>query len=304
MPVRGCDSLPIDLSRAAFRARIYRVSPGRQAATLGLSIHHLVLDGPSQQIVYEQVLRLLAAERKGEQLALRPYDARSVVRDAILDHVQTLNEKWPAAKSLVPELTLDPSLKRSPIGAKEMQSVTQYVSKDVMTRATAKATSNSLTLNALLLGSLASILHKHSHQSQFAIAQTYLARRPDQLQAVGSYSKFVPMAFSFETQTSLLDTCSHVLRETLEVLKEGASGATSASPSFAYELNDVRPIPRPTLQQLATSNGFDLVKDIFFVVSQYADGYVLTCMHDTGVYSSTVVEVLVEEWMQLWLNEW
>jgi hypothetical protein len=30
----------------------------------------------------------------------------------------------------------------------------------------------------------------------------------------------------------------------------------------------------------------------------------LTCMHDTGVYSSTVVEVLVEEWMQLWLNEW
>ena len=41
--------LPIDLSKAVFRARLYRVH-GQGAAFLGLSVHHLVLDGPSQQV--------------------------------------------------------------------------------------------------------------------------------------------------------------------------------------------------------------------------------------------------------------
>jgi hypothetical protein len=46
---RDLTSLPIDLAHNVFRARLYRVD-GRGAAFLGLSIHHLVLDGPSQQV--------------------------------------------------------------------------------------------------------------------------------------------------------------------------------------------------------------------------------------------------------------
>ena len=216
--------------------------------------------------MHAQLSQLLAAERSGYLLALRPYDVASVVRDAIKHHLETLSSQ-PPAESTVPELSLDPSLKRSIVvgGAVATRSIFRLVSTDDMARVTENATSHGLTLNALLLGSLAWLMHQHSQQSEFAIAQTYVGRRLDQLEAVGSYSTCLPMAFSFERDTSLQETCARVLRETLAVLKNGvAAGGSMAPPSFAYELNDVRPIPQPTPQQLDESTGVALVKDIFF----------------------------------------
>ena len=77
---------------------------------------------------------------------------------------------------------------RSTIGPVAMESVLQHVPNDMIAFATELATGNGLTLNALLLGSLATLLHRHSHSSRFAIGQTYVGRRSDQFEAVGSFS--------------------------------------------------------------------------------------------------------------------
>merc|ERR1719424_1684602 len=72
----GLTACTIDLSKSVFRARIYTFE-GR-AAFLALSIHHVVLDGPSQQIVFSTLSQILVEERLGstaERLVFDPYDA-------------------------------------------------------------------------------------------------------------------------------------------------------------------------------------------------------------------------------------
>ena len=258
------------------------------------------------QIVYAQLTQLLAAERSGQQLALQPYSAARVVRDAISHHVDVLCAE---PRDRLPACSLDLLCKRSTIGPVAMETVYQHVRDDVMARATELATSRGLTLNALLLGSLASLLHKHSQSSRFAIQHTYLGRRADQLEAVGSFSTWVPMVFSFEGDPSLLHTCRHALRETLAVLKSvavvGGAAAGTEVPSFAYELNDMRPMPRPaSMPELADVEGRSggvKLSDVFFIVNQYVDGYSVLVPYDAGMYERDAIEALVMEWMQLWV---
>jgi hypothetical protein len=143
------------------------------------------------QIVYTQLSQLLSAERCGEPLALRPLDAAEVMLDAIARHVETLHAKWlEAGLEAAPTrgLRLELSCKRRTVGPLAMETVYRRIANDCIVQAKNMATSNGLTLNALLLGSLASLLHAHSRQICFSIAQTYLGRRHDQLAAVGSFS--------------------------------------------------------------------------------------------------------------------
>ena len=109
------------------------------------------------------------------------------------------------------------------------------------------------------------------------------------------------MVFSFEGDPTLLHTCQHALRETLAVLNSVAAGGGTTTgmevPSFAYELNDVRPIPRPTD---ISSEAFKLA-DVFFLVNQHADGYAVLVPYDAGMYERDAIEALVMEWMQLWV---
>jgi hypothetical protein len=109
------------------------------------------------------------------------------------------------------------------------------------------------------------------------------------------------MIFSFMNEPSLLHTCQHALRKTFDVLKRGVAGGGTAdteAPSFAYELNDMRPIPRPAEMQRIDAK----LADIFFVVTQYADGYAVSAVLDAGVYERDVVETLLTEWMQMWVS--
>jgi len=70
---------------------------------------------------------------------------------------------------------------------------------------------------------------------------------------------------------------------------------------IAYELNDVRPMPRPAEARRQTSL-FSLV-DLFFLVNQHADGFTAMVLFDEGRHEAGGVEACVESWMGMWSSE-
>ena len=159
------------------------------------------------------------------------------------------------------------------------------------------ATSSGITLNSLLLGTLSLHLRACSGQDHFAIDQTYLGRRPGQLQAVGSYSGSVPMEFHFGDESSLLSTCQHVFAETMRHMAapDIAIATAKFDSNVSYELNDMRPMPQPSSAP-GTSNV--VLCDLFFIVDQYADGFTAVLSYDLSKYQHTFVEQLLDGWLQ------
>jgi hypothetical protein len=289
------------LSETVFRVRLYSVED-QGAAYLGLSIHHLVLDGTAQQIVYGQLSQLLVAARSGQRVVLPSYEEARVVRDAISHHNQL--GRLDRAGMLLPKfLHLELPSKRHPVAATDMQLLSCPVPEIVTARATDSAARNRVPLNALLLGTLATLLHARSGQDTFAVSQTYLGRRLDQLQAVGSFSTGVPMVFNFADEPSLLQTCQHVMEETVAVLKAGMSASgicyEQDAVGVCYELNDARSIPRVRSTTARHPVKVKLV-DLFFIVNEHSDGYVVLVWYDAGVYTSECVLELMAEWMGMW----
>ena len=157
------------------------------------------------------------------------------------------------------------------------------------------AACHSVTLNSILLGTLATELHARSGQDQFAINQTYLGRRPDQLGAVGSYSGSVAMEFAFDDETSLVSVCQHVFTQTMRTMAVSDRAVASATleSNVAYELNDVRPIPRPS----AVPDLKVLLCDLFFVVTEYAEGFDAMVSYDVSKFQEAHAALLLDEWL-------
>ena len=159
------------------------------------------------------------------------------------------------------------------------------------------ATSSGITLNSLLLGTLSLHLRACSGQDHFAINQTYLGRRPGQLQAVGSYSGQVLMEFHFGEESSLLSTCQHVFTETMRHMAAPDIAIATATliSNVSYELNDLRPMTQPS----SAPGPLNVVLcDLFFLVNQYADGFTAMLLYDISKYQHAYVEQVLDGWLQ------
>ena len=305
----------------------------------------VVLDGPSQQIVFSTLSQILAEERLGstaERPAFQPNDVGKLAEEAILSHSRVLEAGGSVErKPYTPPLLL--SGNRSPTGASTsvtsivdmaiapftnatgiLTSITSTVANAVTFPVAANlavaevgmrtvqrtiepqtidmlnriATRSGITLNSLLLGTLSMHLRACSGQDHFAINQTYLGRRPGQLQAVGSYSGHVPMEFHFGDDSSLLSTCQHVFKETMRHMAapDIAIATATLESNVGYELNDVRPIPRPSSTHDDTLNV--VLGDIFFLVNQYADGFLAMLSYDISKYQQAYAGQLLDGWLQ------
>ena len=180
------------------------------------------------------------------------------------------------------------------VGTRSTQRIIGPQTIDTLNRV---ATSSGVTLNSLLLGTLSLHLRACSGQDHFAINQTYLGRRPGQLQAVGSYSGSVPMEFHFGDESSLLSTCQHVFAETMRHMAapDIAIATAKFDSNVSYELNDVRPMTQPS----STSGTSNVVLcDLFFLVNQYADGFTAMLSYDLSKYQHTFAEQLLDGWLQ------
>jgi hypothetical protein len=327
----ACD---IDLSKSVFRARIYKVEG--QCAFLALSIHHVrfadlddssrrtlnkeplptlclcawltclpawlcqvVLDGPSQQVVYSTLSQILAGTRCGlvtEHTVSEANNESKLANDALVSHLGRLEAGSDESGPQPHPLLLPGALTRADdttlvFGMRNIRRAISPVTVGKLNRIAAR---HDITLNSILLGTLATQLWARSGQDQFAINQTYLGRRPDQLRAVGSYSHGVAMEFTFNDKTSLRDVCQSVFAETLRNMAapDRVANATLES-NISYELNDVRHLPRPS----SLPNTPVVLVDLFFVVCEYLDGLDAILSYDVSKFEDSDAELLLEDWM-------
>ena len=70
-----------------------------RATFLALSIHHIVLDGPSQQVVYGHFTSILVARRGKEVATIPVHSALKIQQNAIAHHLNSLKAR---AKSELP----------------------------------------------------------------------------------------------------------------------------------------------------------------------------------------------------------
>lgn len=176
-----------------------------------------------------------------------------------------------------------------------MDTVRRFMSPLLIGTLNRIAAHHNMTLNSILLGTLATHLRARSGQDRFAINQTYLGRRPDQLCAVGSYSGSVPMEFVFDDKTSPLSVCQHAFTETMRNMaaSDRAVATATLEANVSYELNDVRPLPRPS----ALPRCKVVLSDLFFAVTEYVDGFDAVVMYDVSKFDNPEAELLLDDWL-------
>ena len=224
-------------------------------------------------------------------------DERKLVNDAVVSHVLLLE-----AGSNEPVLHPHPLLLSGAYKAAEdtppeygMCCVRRTISPLTIKTLNQIAVGRGMTLNSILLGTLATQLRARSGQDHFAINQTYLGRRPDQMRAVGSYSGSVAMEFTFDDESSLLSTCQHVFTETMRNMAASDRAVANAThiSNVSYELNDVRPILRPT----SLGRSKVVLCDLFFLVNEYVDGFDAMLSYDMSKFEEADAELLLEDWL-------
>ena len=290
----GLVELPIDLSVAPFRARMYCV--GGRAVFLALSFEHIVLDGPSQQVVYGHLTGILAERRADSTIRIPLHSESKIGGNAIAHHVRALRATT--------ELELMPSGHRLWLPFEVHLpsfyfSRSWHVSKETVSAAEQAAQKMGVTLNAFVFGTLAQLLSKCSGQYLFAVGQTYQGRHFEDLQVVGSFSTIVPLHFDFSDDPSLLDICRHVLSETQHNLGKEHICEGEQPPAVAYEFTDLRPMRRPAEHRSEVS---PFPVGLFFFVCQFADGFSAMVMYDAGKYDDVAIESFVEMWVDIWRN--
>ena len=287
--------LPIDYSVGTLRARLVRVE--RRAAWLTLCIHHVVLDCPSQQLVHAHLTSILEAQLSNHPVP-RAHDASVLARNAIARYVTT--QSLPREPALPSHATLRLPFAR-PLAEQEADqrsaSSSWHVADVTIVAAQSSARRLSVTLNAFLLGTLAWTLRSVSGQQHFAIWQTYLGRGMEELHTVGSFSTTVPMTFDICDGVGLdaVRAITYKQRRARKVFVQTAQRAT-----VAYELNDLRPLPRP-VEQKQKAIKVSLV-DLFFIVNQFADGYDAVLLYDASKYDVSGAEVCMKSWMSAWMS--
>jgi len=280
-----------------FRARTYTVEG--QCAFLALSIHHVVVDGPSQQIVYSELSQILADIRCGlvmEHKVVEANDESKLANDALVSHLRVLETGshetvphphpvlLPGARTMAENTTPESG-----------RGISRAISPTTIGKLNRIAAYHNITLNSIFLGTLATQLRAHSGQDRFAINQTYIGRRPDQLLAVGSYSRSVAMEFTFNDKTLLHATCQDVFTQTLETIRnmvapDWVANTTHVS-NVSYELNNLRNLPR----SLGKPNV--VLCDLFFMVNEFAEGFDGALFYDASKFKDADAELLLEDWL-------
>jgi hypothetical protein len=267
--------------------------------------------------VISALSQILAEERLGlttTRLESEAYGASKLAECAVVRHLRELEIDssdlaprplplmLPCAKTRVEKMLR--SCLNIPTGAFQNDVAYRTIDALTITKFRKIAASRGVTLNSILLGTLATHFSNYSGQDTFAIEQTYLGRRSDQLNAVGSFSDSVAVQFTFDDKSSLWSTCRHVFKQTMLTMRsmaasEGAVPSSTACSNVRYELNDMRPQARP---KVAHKNTADISCDLFFLVNEYVDGFATMVVYDVSKFELADVELLLDGWFGVWLQ--
>jgi len=244
---------------------------------------------------------ILSAARRGEGAVGLPIHATSKIgRQAIARHVHACRQLHAPPKLELDDLFVRLRLpfERLHGGPPVCKTSFWHISKHAIAAAQQSAQRMGVTLNALFFATLAHCLHDCSGASRFSVSQTHYGRRFDEHQVVGSFSTSVPLEFDFSSEHSLRSTCRHVMSEVQRVMVMEYVFGGSQLPTVAWELNDVRPLPRPREAKGVAAPV--VLTELFFTVNEFADGFAVAVGYNAGSYDDEDVERFVEEWMGTW----
>ena len=91
-----------------------------------------------------------------------------------------------------------------------------------------------------------------------------------------------------------------MLAESQRILAVDPLLQSTQSTTVAWELNDIRPVPRPTLLNVEGRASNVKSFDLFFMVNEYADGLDAVLLFDSSVYERRAADKMVSAWMQMW----
>jgi amino acid adenylation domain-containing protein len=199
-----------DLKQAPL-LRLTLIRLAEDAYYLGIVFHHIIIDRWSIGLLLNEMFSLYRAEKRGEHLRLapvRPYG----------DYIGWLQQQDPArletfwrenlAGFTAPTPFNIETSRRPTVGEASYRQAETWLSEASQSRLTAFARQHRLTLNTIVQGAWALLLHHYSGESDVLFGAT-VAGRPADLpgveQMVGLFINTLPVRVQIPAQTPLID---------------------------------------------------------------------------------------------------
>ena len=175
---------PIDLSLRTFGVCCFRVAG--VINSLGLNVHHTVMDGPSMTLVVQQMQSFLDTLRQDRPIIpLEPYD-EALAGHAVASHIHEMLNASVDLPRHIRHITLPFERVARVKDVPHMKILERDITAELAALQNA-STILKLSVNALLVGTLAWLLHLYSCKRDLAIGQTYFGRTREQMSMVGRY---------------------------------------------------------------------------------------------------------------------
>ena len=132
--------------------------------------------------------------------------------------------------------------------------------------------------------------------------EAFVAKDPaymSQFAPTGGEGNEQTISFSFDDGQTLFSTCQHVLDETQRMMALKVIVGQRAESTLQFELNDLRPMRLPVGQPASGQySGLHVVPSFFVVVVEYADGFLILVLFNSGKYDDNGVAHFVTDWVE------
>lgn len=298
-----------------------------QASYLLLTVHHIICDGLSLDVLQQELLLCYEARKKGEIPAL-PALSRTYQDFAVWQHAIQQQGLWQAEEQYwtellqptLPVVELKNNLKRPPVKTFAGERLKMRLPGPVRTALQARCTQQQVSLFAGLLASLQALIFRYTQKTETILGTVTSGRSVASLQPlVGLFINTLPLRLRFQPETTfeqLLAAQQQVLQDALahqalpfQKMVELAGGKRDLSRSALFDImvifNEHTPENYPAaaaadaysfLQaDLRTTSQFDLT----IAFDAQPDGLAATLEFNTAIYDRAFISRLWEHFVSL-----
>ena len=316
--LRKEQSTPFDLeSGSLLRTRLLEVAPDEHL--LLLNHHHIASDGWSRNVLCDDLSAFYNAARAGRvpvlpALSLHYQDYAVWQRERISGpRAERLLEYWTRQLEGVEPLALPEDGRRSSSGSHEGDSVKFRIGRSLLAPFEDLCRSESVTMHMGLLAVVALLLHRHTHQEDFAVGIPLGGRSHPSLEPlVGFFVNTLPIRTRFERGQSFRQLLAQVRRTSVEAYAHQELPLEQIVKALKIDRDISRtPLVQVLLQfaampmsSLSDMNDLEVERlsvppgaarfDLEFFIRQDAEGGLIgEVIYDTGHSSAAGIEGLV-----------
>ena len=314
-------STPFDLARGPlFRATLVNLGGGEHA--LFLTLHHIIADGVSMRVLFDELEALYLAHRQGGEADLpdlpiqyadfADWQRRHLRGEVLEEKMAYWRQLLDGAPELL-ELPADharPSL-RSHAGAQELR----HLPAELGRRVEALARRGSLTPFFVLLAAFQALLHHYTGSDDLVVGTAVANRQQAQLQGlIGFFVNTLPLRFDLagdptfgelmnRARETSLDAFAHQdvpFERLVEALAPGRNPSHTPliQVMFLFEEQSAEaPLSLPGVEVVQVPVGTATAKyDVALAVSHRAGRLTLRADYNTDLYDATTIDRLLESY--------